>query len=163
MPRFAISMNASVLLSSMVLLLPRRAATAACTTGFSCSSSAVKASSVFAKAGASFPVVALIFMGTATSRYSSREANFALDISTVFISSSFSAPRALVKRSKLSFCSARTSARCCSSKGRFNSSTDSVNILIVKSINRSSAFEKAGDIRSNSERHNSVSFLQYSP
>ena len=126
-PRSAIPIKRSVLVSSRVDLVPSLAATRACTSGFSCSASALNSSSFLAKASVSLPVVGLIFVGGVTPRLVSVSANWGLLISvalstvTLDISSSFFF---------------LTFVRCSSSTGLSSTSTGSEYILIVRSISR---------------------------
>ena len=127
-------MNRCVRVSSSVDLVPRRAATSACTRSSSCSASALKSSSDFANAHVSFPVAGLVFVGGLTPNFLSTSANFGL-----LISSSLVIPASINNVSFLSF----TSSRCCSSKPRSSSSLGWINIRRVRSISLSSFFGKS--------------------
>ena len=122
-------MNRSVLVSSKVLFAPSRAATSACTSSFGCSARALKPSSLLANANATLPVVGLILVGGRTPKAASFSANFWLLINVSRSDIAFSISASL---------RCLTSPKCCSSRGKFNCNTGSVNIFKVRSINLSS-------------------------
>ena len=145
-------MNRCVRVSSKVLLLPKRAATRACTLSSSCSSSSLNSSSFLAKAKVSFSVARLIFMGGTTPRPVSSSANLRLDISS-FLSVIPASISSLSLRSL-------TSSRCDSSSPISRSSVGSVNIRSVASIRRSSCLGNLRAMMANSLCVNSTSLIQ---
>ena len=123
-------MNLSVRVSSSVLFNPILAATSACTLGSSCSCSALKPSSLLAKAYASLPVRRLVFIGGSTSNLRRASANLLLDIN-----SSFSIPHSC---SRVSFASFNRSI-CSSNLPKSNRRVGSINILNVMFMTRISS------------------------
>ena len=136
----------------MVDLVPRRAATAACTIGFSCSNSAFMDSSVLANANVSLPVRRLILVGGVAPYDSSNLANCGLLISTLLSN----APRA----NSFFAC---TSDKCFSSTSVSRYSVGSENMRMVKSISFSSNIGKSPDIAANNAYVSATSFSQYLP
>ena len=145
------SMNRCVRVSSSVLLVPRRAATNACTLTSGWSANALNSSSVLANAHACLPVFSLIFMGGSTPNDLSSSPNLSLDMSSALstpLLSSNSSLRALV------------STKCCSSISRSNSSRGSMNMRRVRSMIFNSCLGNLRAILLNSAYVNSTSLMQ---
>ena len=146
--------NRSVRVSSNVDLVPRRAATNACTRSSGCSSSSLNSASDLANAHVSFPLAGLSLVGGVTPIDSSSSANLGLLIRISLCA--LAASSSCVLRSL-------TSLKCCSSNNMSSSNTGSENMRVVMSIILSSLGDTFGRNSCSNLYVSSTSFLQYSP
>ena len=156
-------MNRSILLSSIVDLVPSRTAASCWMIGSSCSVNAMNPSSFFASAKVCLPVVLLSFMGGSTPNSFNTAANCLLLANFLRTCSSFSHCKvAFSVPNNCNFSCLSSSSRSLSSASS-TSSIGLINIFKVISIKSNSSGGNALDNTWKSLKVNSTSLMQYEP
>ena len=161
--RDPIPMNLSILLSSIVLLVPNLTRQSSCMYMSSCSHSSKKPVSPLANANVGFPVAGLSFIGTTTPSSSKITANCWLLANFFLTHSSSSQPSFSMRPLSMAFFSSLTSSRRSCNSASSTSKTGSVYMRRVKSMSLTSLSLKFGANTPKSLYVSSTSFLQYSP
>ena len=129
------SIKRSILDSSIVDLVPRRTAHSSWISGSSCCCKAINPSSVLARAGASLPVVGLIFSGIGIFKSVSSSQNCLLEANYFLTASLVSHSRRAIRPSSIKAFSSRTSCRRSINSASSTLNCGWINILKVISIN----------------------------